>query len=89
MPLISNTNIHAQDGVDGILNVPLGRENIPPVLAVSSAPSILPQSPVSNVDAPGVPSVTDTVPKGRSVLAISIYALIAVAAAALVWVKYS
>ncbi|WP_143751222.1 hypothetical protein [Collimonas sp. PA-H2] len=89
MPLTSNINIHAQDGVDGILNVPLGRENIAPVLAVSSAPSIFPQNSKINEAAPGGPSVEDPVPKGRSVLAISIYALIALAAAALVWVKYS
>lgn len=89
MPLTSNINIRAQDGVDGILNVPLGRENIPPALAVSSAPSILPQSPKINEASPGAPSVEDPVPKGRSMLAISIYALIAIAAAALVWTKYS
>lgn len=89
MPLTSNINIYAQDGVDGILNVPLGRENIPQVLAVTSAPSSLPQTTILNTADPNVPSAEQPIPQGRSVLAISIYALIALAAATLVWVKYS
>lgn len=88
MSLTSNTKFLAQDGIDGTLSVPLGRENIQPVRPLSEAPLNLPANPVAGAAESPPPSVNQAVSSARSIWSLSLYALILVAIGALAWLKF-
>jgi hypothetical protein len=73
MSLTSNTKFLAQDGIDGTLSVPLGRENIQPVRPVSDVPLNL-----------QTPSVVATAEANSPATAMLIFTVVS----ALIWFKF-